>query len=156
MSRILIVLCLGIVLASCASNRGRLDVRVQQSPAAAANAVPLKIVAVTDKRVFQINPRQPSIPSLKHGEINNPAITKRAIARKRGGFGMAVGDILLPEGRTVEDVTRETLVKALTKKGYRVLKPGDPGYEDAPALSAEIHQFWSWFTPGFWRMATTL
>jgi hypothetical protein len=63
---------------------------------------------VTDRRVFEVNPRQANIPSLMNdAEIKNPAITARAVARKRGGFGKTlgdVGDVLLPEGRTVTNV----------------------------------------------------
>lgn len=147
------LLCLGVLLGGCAVNRSEINVGVDKVQPAAGAGVPVKLVAVVDKRVFQLNPRQPSIPSLKDGEINNPAITKRAIARKRNTYGMAIGDVLLPPGRTVEGVVRDALVKSLSEAGYRVLAPGDPGYEAAPALSADIHEFWSWGTPGFWEIA---
>jgi hypothetical protein len=49
---------------------------------------------VTDQRTFEARPRDASIPSLKEeADLTNRAITVRAIARKRGGFGMALGDI---------------------------------------------------------------
>jgi uncharacterized lipoprotein YajG len=147
------LLCLGVLLGGCAVNRSEINVGVEKSKPSVAATVPVKLVDVTDKRQFALNPRRPSIPSLKNGEIDNPAITKRAIARKRNSYGMAMGDVLLPPGRTVEDVVREALVKSLNDAGYRVLSQSDPGYAAAPALSAEIDQFWSWFSPGFAEIA---
>ena len=153
--RLIAVLCFGLLVTACATNRAELDIKVGESkPTAVATAgKPVKIVAVNDKRIFMLNPRTPSIPSLRDGEINNKTITSRAIARKRNTYGMALGDILLPEGRTVAQLARETLTKALTQAGYTVLKPGDPGYEAAPALSADVEEFWSWATPGFTAIA---
>ncbi|MDH3233729.1 MAG: flagellar biosynthesis protein [Alphaproteobacteria bacterium] len=152
-SRLVALLCVGVLLGGCAVNRSEINVGVDKSQPAAAATVPVKLVNVTDKRRFELNPRRPSIPSLKNGEINDSKITKRAIARKRNSYGMAMGDVLLPPGRTVEDLAREALVKALNEAGYRVLKPSDPGYQAAPALSADIHEFWSWVTPGFTEIA---
>ena len=149
---ITIVLILGFALAGCATNRGVVDIRVAKASKSSAN-VPVKIVAVNDRRVFQLAPNKPSIPSLKNGEINDQKITSRAIARKRNSYGMALGDILLPEGRTVEQLAREALIKALNESGYKVISKGEPGYETARPLTAEIDQFWAWVTPGFWEIA---
>jgi uncharacterized lipoprotein YajG len=148
----LVLLITGIVLAGCATDREIIDIKVANKARSSATT-PVKIVSVADKRVFQLDPRTPSIPSLKNAEINDPRITSRAIARKRNTYGMALGDILLPEGRTVEQLTREALASALSEAGYRVLSEGDPGYSDATPLSAEIDQFWAWFTPGFAEIA---
>ena len=60
---------------------------------------------------------------------------------------MALGDILLPEGRTVVDVVRSNLIAVLSEKGYRVVQSSDG---DAIPVEVSIRQFWSWFTPGFW------
>lgn len=135
----------------CATSRGELDIRV---PAMAnpANGAPVKIVSVMDRRVFQISPPSADIPSLKDDDITNKAITSRAVARKRNAYGKALGDILLPEGRTVEMLVKEALTRAFREAGYRVLEPGDADYETALPVSAEIEQFWSWFTPGFWAI----
>ena len=139
------------ILTGCALNRGELDI---QAPEVAnpESGQPVKLVEVVDKRVFAISPPNPSTPSLKNNEINDPSITKRAIARKRGGFGQALGDILLPEGETVEKLTADALANALKDRGYRVVSEGDPAYVTALPLSANINQFWSWFTPGFWTI----
>lgn len=140
-----------VILSGCAVNRGELAV---EAPAAAnpETGQPVRIVDVVDKRVFVISPPDPSTPSLKNNEINDPSITNRAIARKRNGFGMALGDILLPEGETVEQLTASALATALKEKGYRVVPEGDPAYATALPLSANINQFWAWFTPGFWAV----
>ena len=42
---------------------------------------------------------------------------------------------------------------ALKESGYRIVAKGDPGYDSARALSAEVDQFWSWMTPGFTAIA---
>jgi hypothetical protein len=102
--------------------------------------------------VFAVDPPDPSIPSLKHDEVNDSAITSRAIARKRGSFGNAVGDILLPAGRSVADLVRASVARGLREGGYRVLGEGDDGYADAAPIDVEIRKFWMWITPGFWAM----
>ena len=89
-----------LVWTGCATSRGILEVplTVGDNPAQGRE---VKIVRVSDRRTFQMKPPDPSTPSLKDEAIDNPAITSRAIARKRSGYGMAMGDILLPEGQTV-------------------------------------------------------
>ncbi len=141
-----------VVLGSgCATNRGIIDVRVPhiQIPMEGQSVA---ITRVTDMRKFELAPPEASIPSLKNGEINDKSITLRAIARKRNGFGKAMGDILLPEGRTVEDLVRESATKALSEKGYVVVVEGSPKYAGALPIEIEIQQFWAWMRPGFWTI----
>jgi hypothetical protein len=108
-----------------------------------------KVLEVKDVRRFEAAPSDPSVPSLQDSqEINDRVITSRAVARKRGGFGMALADILLPEGRTVEQIVREAATKALAEKGYAVVAEGSPEFAEALPVNIEIQQFWSWFTPG--------
>jgi len=140
-----------LTLAGCATSRGVLDLQVPELPNPSSSQA-IKITDVADRRVFEIKPKRPSIPSLRNDEINDPKITLRAVARKRNGYGAALGDILLPEERTVEQLTREALVNALRSSGYRVVTIGEPGYETATPISAEIQQFWAWMTPGFWEL----
>jgi hypothetical protein len=52
----------------------------------------------------------------------------------------------------VEQLTKSALVRALRESGYRVVSKGEPGYETARSLKAEIEQFWAWFNPGFWQI----
>lgn len=133
----------------CATSRGVLDVQTPEVPDPASQSV-VVITKVTDSRVFELQPGLPSVPSLKDGQIGNPEITSRAIARKRNAYGKALGDVLLPEGRTVEDVVRESLERALREKGYSVIGPRNSAASSAIPLEAEILQYWAWFTPGFW------
>lgn len=146
---ILSLIVLTALLSGCATNRGIIDVRVPV-PNNQPGGTALKITNVTDSRVFELKPSEASIPSLKNGEIDDKAITSRAIARKRNGYGKALGDILLPEGRTVEMLTREALTRSFREKGFQVLEPGDAGYDSAKPVEANIEQFWSWINLGFW------
>jgi hypothetical protein len=137
----------------CATTRGVIDV-----PATVTSNPPsgpaVRIDRVTDRRVFEIDPRQANIPSLMNdSEVNDAKITSRAIARKRGGFGKALGDILLPEGRTVMQVVQEALTWSLREAGYRVVSKQDPEAAAAIPLEADIDQFWAWFRPGFAEVA---
>ena len=138
----------------CATNRGVIDLAPTQDASTtissnnvAATAPAVYIASIRDARIFALKPSEPSTPSLKDGQIDNPEITLRAIARKRNGYGKALGDILLPEGETVPEVIRDNLVMVLTEKGYRVV--ATPG-EGASTLDVVVEKFWSWFTPGFW------
>jgi len=145
------VLAIAGMGAGCATSRGILDVRVPP-PATPGGGKTVNIGVVKDARAFELKPRQASIPSLRDGQISNTAITSRAIARKRNGYGKALGDILLPEGRTVEALVREALEKALQEKGYAVTQGAAPEGGTAVPMEVDIHQFWAWFTPGFWAV----
>jgi predicted small secreted protein len=83
-SKIVSVLFACLVVAGCATSRGVLDIQVPDSPNSTSSRA-VKITEVVDRRVFEIRPKAPSIPSLKNNEINDPSITLRAVARKRGG-----------------------------------------------------------------------
>ena len=146
------VLSVMLLGSGCATNRGILDVRVPEIQNPVSGPV-VRIVRVTDKRVFEEAPRSPSIPSLKGHEINDSAITRRAIARKRNGYGKAIGDILLPEGRTVEALVREALAKSFREAGCRVVEDTTGLTDTVIPIEADIDQFWSWMTPGFWALS---
>ena len=66
---------------------------------------------------------------------------------------MAMADILLPEGRTVEQLVREAVTTAFRDRGYLVVDDTSPVNAKALPLSVDIRQFWSWFTPGFWAIS---
>jgi len=144
-----------VVLSGCATSRSEVTL---ESPAAKApvtspsNGQIAVIRTVTDERVFEQAPSDPSIPSLgMAGGGQDPAATKaRAIGRKRGGFGKALGDVLLENGQTVEGVIRENLTAALRQAGYQVVERTEG---TAPLLiDVRIKQFWAWFKPGFWAI----
>lgn len=136
----------------CATSRGILDVQVPASSnPSQGNAY--KIVAVRDVRVFELKPGVPSTPSLKNAEIDDLAITSRAIARKRNGYGKALGDILLPEAGTVQELTGAAITRGFRESGLRVVAPGDSDWERATPVEADILQLWAWMTPGFWTIS---
>jgi hypothetical protein len=140
-----------LLLSGCATSRGTLDYTPRASTNPGQGAT-LRIATVQDSRRFELRPSDPSIPSLKNGEIEDRSITSRAIARKRNGYGKALGDILLPEGRSVAEIVRAAVARGLREGGYRVLEEGEPGYGDAAPIDVEIRQFWMWITPGFWAV----
>jgi len=147
-----IAMLAGLLGSGCATNRGILDVQVNQ-PLNPDSGPAVMIARVTDCRKFEEAPADPSIPSLKGNEISDKAITSRAIARKRNTFGKALGDILLPEGRTVENVVRDALVKSFREAGYRVIDNASQSKEKYVTIEADIEQFWAWCNPGFWSIS---
>lgn len=151
-NKAMLILCVSLVLGGCALSRGEIDIAVPKV-ANPDSSVALKFTAVNDRRVFELDPRKANIPSLSEDEENDRSIEKRAIARKRNSYGAALGDILLPKGRTVENVVQEALTKALRESGIRVVTKGEPGYDTARPVQADIVQFWAWFRPGFWKIA---
>ena len=139
----------GFLLSGCALGRSVIDVNVPDV-AAAATGQPVKIVEVKDARVFLASPKDPSQPSLSdEADLKNVAITSRAVGRKRNGYGAALGDLVLPENRTVSGLVKIAAVQALQEKGYRVVEAASPDYAEATPLTLKVEQFWAWFTPGF-------
>ena len=61
-----------------------------------------------------------------------------------------MGDILLPEGRTVADLLKEALIKAFRESGYKVVT----AQTDAKPLEVDVRAFWAWFSPGLFTVAT--
>lgn len=143
-----LLILLSLLFAGCATSRGELDVKIPPQPEPAQGPA-VRLGTITDARTFELKPDQPSIPSLKDGQIDNAAIKSRAIARKRNGYGKALGDILLPEGRTVEQLAGEAITAAFRKAGYRVVGQNQPEFATATPVDAEVVEFWSWMTPGF-------
>jgi hypothetical protein len=122
-----------------------LDVRLDPGINPALKSA-VAITLVTDKRVFEKKPRQASIPSLYNRQIQDTALTSRAIGRRRNTDGLALGNVFLPEGRTAVDVATEAVTKALRAKGYTVLPVGAQG---AVPVEVDIQQFWVYIVPGF-------
>ncbi|WP_307987779.1 flagellar biosynthesis protein, partial [uncultured Pseudomonas sp.] len=101
-------------------------------------------ISAVDDRVFQIKPSSSDIPSLKYDEIDDKSITERAIARKRNNFNMAIGDVLLPEGRTVSELVGNAVATAYRQAGYEVVS--SPGARDVSEVKVNIIEFWSWYS----------
>ena len=134
-----------VLLAGCATNRAEVDVLPpgDTQPPAPSNGKKVYISAVDD-RVFQIKPSSSDIPSLKYDEIDDKSITERAIARKRNNFNMAIGDVLLPEGRTVSELVGNAVATAYRQAGYEVVS--SPGARDVSEVKVNIIEFWSWYS----------
>jgi hypothetical protein len=140
-----------LVLSGCATSRSTVDIKV--SPGTnPANGKEAKIVQITDGRKFEVAPKTQSIPSLNEEEIKDSKITSRAIGRKRNTYGKAMGDFMLPEQRTVQDLVREAMTKALREKGYSVVEQSSAIHQNGLPLEADIGQLWTYITPGFWSL----
>lgn len=87
-------------LTGCATSRGLIQLPAKP-PVATANSQQSSqhtavIVLVEDDRIFEEAPKTPDIPSLKGGLAQATQDEKAcAVARKRNGYGQALGDILL-------------------------------------------------------------
>ncbi|NVZ84330.1 flagellar biosynthesis protein [Pseudomonas yamanorum] len=142
-----------MVLAGCATSRSEVDVNVAPLSAAhvaAASNGKKVLISAVDERVFQIDPPEADIPSLKNDEVTDKAITERAIARKRNTYGKGLGDVLLPSGRTVSQLVSESVALAYKQAGYEVVTEANA--TGAEPVKVHIVEFWSWFTPGFFSV----
>jgi len=152
-----IVVVAAMAIGGCATSRSEVQLEPIPSTAAAAAPAatgrPIVIRSVTDERQFEQAPRDPSVPSLGfEGAGAASAETKaRAIARKRNGYGGAMGDVLLQPGTTVEKVVREDLAAAFRSAGYAVVSDAAPGSTPL-VVDVHIRKFWAWLTPGFWTV----
>ncbi|MBI2770963.1 MAG: hypothetical protein HYX47_15165 [Burkholderiales bacterium] len=141
------------LLGGCAA--GRSEVRLAGPsaypvPQVTPNGRSVFIRTVTDERVFEQAPGNPSIPSLGFETAAGASadVKARAIGRKRSGYGMAMGDVLLQNGQTVESVVRENLSAAFQQLGYGVAREMSAG--TGPVIvDVRIKRFWSWLQPGF-------
>ncbi|MHC8495138.1 YajG family lipoprotein [Thalassospira sp. SM2505] len=150
--KILAVLGCVAFLGACATSRSVVQIEQPDTIENPAEGTEVRILEVNDNRQFQIDPPSPDIPSLANDEIDNKSITSRAYARKRNTYGMALGDVLIPEGKTVADAIAKTVENGFQAAGYRVLTPEDPNYASAADVKVDISEFWSWFEPGFWQI----
>lgn len=141
------------ILAGCAMGRDVVDVKTPQ----ATNPVMGKLVRIepiVDARKFEVAPSSADIPSLDPDLDASDDTKARAIGRKRGGFGKAFGDVVLPEGHTVSGLVEGAVTAAFQESGYKVLKKGDPEYDAAAPIKTDVTEFWAWFSPGFWSVQT--
>ena len=147
MKTIFAILAVGM-LSACATTRSEISVPPQESKQPETGVA--VVVEPLDARRFEAAPKEPSTPSLKEpSDLSNTHITSRALARKRGGFGHAFGDVLLAPPQTAASLVGDAVKAGLRDSGYRVLEPSDPGYAAAPRIAVRISEFWTWVTPGF-------
>jgi uncharacterized lipoprotein YajG len=144
-----------IVLAGCATNRSEVMLSAPMAaPTTRAGATRFAVIrSVKDERVFEEAPVDPSVPSLGfEGAAQAPAeIKARAIGRKRNTLGMALGDVLLQKGQTVDDVVRDNLTAALQQAGFQVQSADNAG-PSALVVDVHVKQFWAWVQIGFWAL----
>lgn len=144
-----------MLMSGCATKRGEVALQVPERAATtplSADAKTVYINSVTDKRVFEVKPANPSTPSLDPNEDQSAATKIRAIGRKRGGFGQAFANFLLKEGQTVESVVSDAVKQAFSEAGYRVLESKEVVTSETYVVDVDIEKFWSWMTPGFWAI----
>lgn len=141
-----------LLLSACATSRSTLALKLPDQGTVVTGDKVAVIETVTDQRAFEADPDDPSTPSLKQGEKYelDAEARKKAIARKRNTYGMALGDIMLEGDATVESLSRELVAQSLRERGYRVLPAGQPAPEGSVALRVGVKEFWGWWTPGFW------
>ncbi|MGE5472498.1 MAG: flagellar biosynthesis protein [Bacteroidota bacterium] len=144
------------ITAGCATNRSELQLSAPSNAttkAAAPKGVNVIIRSVKDDRLFENAPSDPSTPSLGLEGSSNATqeLKSRAVARKRNGFGKAMGDVVLQDGQTVSNIVRSTLSSAFEQAGYKVTTEAAAG---TPALFVDVRikKFWAWMTPGFWAL----
>lgn len=136
----------------CATSRDIVPLQVdaginpEQGPA-------LRIAIAEDARRFISSPPKPSTPSMMDDNLTDPALRARAVARKRNAYGMALGDVILPEGQTVASIISSALTRSFREAGFRVMASGTANAEQAIPVTIRIDKFWAWMTPGFWSIA---
>lgn len=152
---VIVIAFVALSVSACATNRSVIPIAAPVGEQPKSNAF-AKITEVRDLRQFSVNPGDPSMPSLGSAdEIQDPKITSRAVARKRNGYGMALGDVTIPETTSVAGVVRDSVKKALQDKGYVVVDESSPDYARALPLTIDIEQFWAWMQPGFSTLTFT-
>lgn len=134
----------------CVTGRRTFAVTVPTGPVATVSKGRIYISAVTDNRVFQNKPSDPSIPSIDGDVTTLTAVQKdRMIGRQRSGFGKAMGDIALADEDTVTKRVRVLVEEGLRRKGYEI--SNDPA--EPTSLDISVDDFWAWMTPGFFALS---
>ncbi|MCD6328016.1 hypothetical protein J7M28_10760 [bacterium] len=135
--------------------RGYLKLDLPKLKPGDGNGKQILIRSIRDNRNFQDNSPSPSTPSLGFGGVRRATedTKRRAIARKRNHLDMALGEILLPEGQTVETVIYDVVSNDLRAEGYAVVQNEGEAEANAIVMDMAIDKFWGWFVPGPWMMA---
>lgn len=152
MKRFLALLAITTLLtqSGCVTGRRDLTPPVPKGTATVVTKGAICVTAVSDDRVFQNRPSDPSTPSID-GDVATltPAQRDRMIGRQRTGFGKAMGDIELADNDTVTKRVRLLVEEGFRQRGYEIT--GDPAA--ATKVSISIKEFWAWMTPGFFALS---
>lgn len=147
---LMLILPILALLSGCVVGRRTVDLTVPNPAMTSLNKGEVYIAGIEDHRIFQNKPPLPSIPSID-GDVGQMSTSEQSlmIGRQRNGYGMAMGDIALPEGESVEVKMRKLIESGLSSKGYTISGQPDSGYD----FDAEIIAFWAWFTPGMFAVS---
>ena len=138
-----------LINSGCVLGRRTVDLSIPQAASYPAVHGSVAIGKIEDKRHFENKPSEPSTPSVDGDVAQLDAAAKASmIGRQRNGYGKAMGDIGLPQDRSVVTLTRELLTESFKRNGYAVT-PGSSG----KTVDAEINEFWAWFSPGMWAVS---
>lgn len=145
-----LILALSVVMTGCVTGTRNIELATPKHESGKTASGTVYIALVEDKREFEQKPGSPSTPSVK-GDLASTPKEKLStlIGRQRNGYGMAMGDVALLEGNTVEDEVRRLLKSGLESRGYTIV-------DDKSAdnhVSVDIDKFWAWFTPGMWAVS---
>lgn len=143
------LLAVTVLVTGCAYTRSEIKLaspEATQASYSVSKSTTIMIRSVTDERVFEDAPSEPSAPSLGHeGSAKASADVKaRAFARKRNAFGQALGEVLLENGQTVSSVVRENLVSAFRQAGYRTTNNRAEAGAAPMIVDVQVKQFWVW------------
>lgn len=149
----LFALAASCLFTGCVAGRRSFDVGLESGsmpPPQPSTKGPIAFGTVTDSRRFENKPDDPSTPSI-HGDVNKISADERSrfIGRQRNTYGHAMGDIVLPDGKTVQTKIVEILSQGLLQRGYSVVA-SDPA---AGTMTVDVQDFWSWMTPGFFALS---
>jgi len=136
--------------AGCVTGRRTFSVPVPTAPIGVVTKGPIYVSSVTDDRIFQNKPSDPSIPSID-GDISTlSAVEKdRMIGRQRNGWGKAMGDVALADNETVTERVKALVEEGLRRKGYGI--SSDRATPTSIAIS--VDEFWGWMTPGVFALS---
>ena len=137
------------LLSACASGRTVITLpQPKPLPVSAQDAGQRSVFisVVTDGRTFADAPGDPSVPSLEStaASTSSAEVKARAVARKRNGYGMAQGDVILAEPLTVRQVVKTSLESAFAEAGFQVPASGT----SATPVQVRVDEFWLWLQPG--------
>jgi hypothetical protein len=153
MKKILLLLPLALAAAflqtGCVVGRRTVSLPINEVAAPASPKGDFRVETVSDNRIFENKPAQPSIPSID-GDVNKMSAAQKGgmIGRQRNTYGKAMGDIALPAGDSVNQRVKLLVEQGLKQRGYRVTD--DPAAPNATSVS--IDEFWAWFSPGMWSV----
>lgn len=142
----IMVAALALLLGGCVTGTRNVDLVMDTYTNEKTSSGEVYIASISDDRVFEQKPQEPSTPSVKGTleEISKDDLSN-LIGRQRNSYGKGMGMVALPEGGTVPDEMRKLLVEGLESRGYTVTDNASAPIQ----LAVNVSEFWAWFTPGF-------